>query len=312
MAMGTTENRDRAIERLARQQHGAFNHSQAKALGFSNSMIHDRVDKHVWIRLAPGVYALASAAPTLRRQYKAAELSTPGAALAGLAAAKLHRFDGFRTVSPELVVPYTAKTRNALATVHRARDVPTTSVDGIRVTTVAQTLFDLLPRLSLDRLERTIDGQLLTGGTSIEQLQERRNALDLTRRPRIATWRMLVDERSEEGWSCPESDLESVLWQVFNGLPSHPEIVRQATMPWWKPGQGRVDGLLPTWRTIVEADGRRWHARMSDFDSDRWRDNVAQSHGYRVLRFTYTHLHQRPDEVITIVEETGRWRVGAA
>jgi very-short-patch-repair endonuclease len=275
-------------------------------------MVHDRVDKSSWLRLAPRVYALPSAAPTWRRQYKAAELSTPGAAIAGLAAAKLHGFDGFRTASPELVVPYTSQTRNTLAQIHRARDVPTTLVDGIRVTTVAQTLFDLMPRLTLDRLEKTMDGQLLTRGTSIDDLDERRQALDLARRPGINTWRMLMEERSEDGWIAPESELESTLFVVLKQLPSEPELVRQATMPWWKPGEGRVDGLLPEWRTIVEADGRRWHARMRDFDNDRWRDNVAQSNGYRVLRFTYTHLNQRPDEVVMIVEQTGRWRIGAA
>src|SRR5205823_5170645 len=163
--------------------YGAFNHAQVRALGFSNTMIHDRVDKKAWRRLAPGVYALASAAPSWRRQYKAAELSTAGAAIAGLAAAKLHGFDGFRTNAPELVVPYTSKTRNPLARVHRARDVPTLVVEGIRVTTVAQTLFDLVSRLSLDRLERTLDSQLLTGRVSIADLVERRQALDLARRP---------------------------------------------------------------------------------------------------------------------------------
>src|SRR5438128_1531487 len=83
--------------------------------------------------------------------------------------------------------------------------------------------------------------------------------------------------------------------------PRPPWLIPQATVPWWTPGEGRVDARPPDWRTIIEADGRRWHARVQDFASDRWRDNVAQAHGYRVLRFTYTHLRQRPDEVVTIV-----------
>jgi len=310
--MATTENPDRAIERLARKQHGAFNHRQAVALGFSNKMIHGRMASGLWIRLAPALYALASAPSTWLRQYKAAELIHPSAAISGLAAPKLHAVEGFRTVKPEIVVPYTCKTRSPIARIHRSGDVPTTTVDGIRVTTVAQMLFDLLFRINLDRLERAMDGQILSGRVAVDELRERRDALDLARRPGIGLWRMLVDERSEDAWVCPESDLESVLWQVVAGLPSHPEFLRQATMPWWEPGEGRVDGLLPLWRTIVEADGRRWHARVRDFDADRWRDNVAQAHGYRVLRFTYTHLHQRPDEVRRIIEETGQWRIGAA
>lgn len=312
MAMGTIENPDRAVERLARKQHGSFNHQQARSLGFSNTMIHDRVRTGIWLRLAPGIYALASAPSSWRRQYKAAELTHPQAAIAGLAAAKLHAVDGFRTARPEIVVPYTCKTRSPITDIHRSRDVPTITIDGIRVTSAAQMLFDLLPRINLDRLERVIDGQILSGQVSVAELRERRDALDLARRPSIGLWRTLVEERSADGWVCPESELESVLWHVLDGLPSRPDIERQATMPWWEPGKGRVDGLIVPWRTIVEADGRRWHARMNDFDNDRWRDNVAQAHGYRVLRFTYTHLHQRPDEVRQIVEETGQWRVGAA
>jgi very-short-patch-repair endonuclease len=157
-----------------------------------------------------------------------------------------------------------------------------------------------------------IDALLLTRRVAIDELEERRHALDLARRPSIGVWRALVDERSADAWVAPESDLETVLWQVLDHLPSHPTIVRQAGLPWWTRNEGRVDGLIADWRTIIEADGRRWHARVEDFDRDRWRDNVAQSHGYRVLRFTYTHLHQRAEEVRAIIEDVGRWRVDAA
>ena len=185
-------------------------------------------------------------------------------------------------------------------------------VDGIRVTTVAQTLFDILTRVSLVRVEHAMDGALLTGAVSIQQLQERRVALELARRPAIATWRALVDERSEEGWTPPESELESTLWDVLERLPTKPRLVRQSGLPWWTRGEGRVDVLAPDWKLILEADGRRWHARVRDFDADRWRDAVASSHGYRVLRFSYTHLKQRPAEVCSIVDATGKWRVDAA
>jgi very-short-patch-repair endonuclease len=310
--MTANGNPDRAIERLARTQHGAFNRTQARAAGFSERVIRYRVETGSWLELAPGIYALPSAPPSWRRQYKAAELTHPAAAITQLAAARLQRLDGFRTAAAEIVVPYTSKTRSPIAKVHRGNNVPVTFVDGIRVTTVAQTLFDVMRRVSIDRLERAMDGALLSRAVTIADLQERRDALDLGRRPAIGTWRALVDERSEDGWAPPESDLESTLWSVLKELPGDLGLVRQATMPWWQRGEGRVDVLVPDWRLILEADGRRWHARVRDFDADRWRDNVAASHGYRVLRFTYTHLTERPEEVRSIVTDTGRWRVDAA
>jgi very-short-patch-repair endonuclease len=103
-----------------------------------------------------------------------------------------------------------------------------------------------------------------------------------------------------------------MLWKVLVDLPSKPRMLRQAPLSWWKRGAGRADTLLPDWRTIIEADGRRWHARVRDFDQDRWRDNLAQANGYKVMRFTFTHLHHNPAEVRAIIEESGRWRITAA
>jgi very-short-patch-repair endonuclease len=310
--MNALDSPDRAVERLGRGQHGCFNLEQAVAAGFTESMVHRRLETRRWIRLAPGVYALPSAPPSWERQYKAAELSAHDAAVCSLAAAKVHGLSGFRVVRPEIVVPYTSTVRNKLATVHRSLGVPTVSVRGIRVTSVAQTLFDILARVSLDRLEPALDGALLEGKTSVEELLERRQAYERSRRPGIGVWRALVDERSADGWVPPESELESALASVLRGLPGDPVIERQVTMPWWKHGEGRVDSLLPEWRTIVEADGRRWHARVRDFDADRWRDNIAQANGHRVLRFTHLHLTKRPEEVRGLLVAVRRWAVDAA
>lgn len=71
---------------------------------------------------------------------------------------------------------------------------------------------------------------------------------------------------------------------------------------------GRVDFLLPDQRIVIEADGRRWHTRIADFDRDRWRDNQAAAHDHRVMRFTWVHLNHFVDDVVEIVDQavTGR------
>lgn len=168
----TRHDLDRALERLARQQCGAFNQQQAVRLGFTRQKPYDRRQCGAHIELAPRVYALATFPPTWQRQYKAAELSLPGAALAGSAAALVQGFDGFRVVRPEIVVPYTRTVRNRLAAVHRSLDSLTTTVDRFTVTTVAQTLFDLMPRIPVHQLERAMDGQILDGRVSVADLSE--------------------------------------------------------------------------------------------------------------------------------------------
>jgi very-short-patch-repair endonuclease len=55
---------------------------------------------------------------------------------------------------------------------------------------------------------------------------------------------------------------------------------------------------------IIEVDGRRWHTRVRDFERDLWRTNQAVAHGYRVLRFTWVHFTESPDEVIATIERT--------
>jgi len=73
----------------------------------------------------------------------------------------------------------------------------------------------------------------------------------------------------------------------------------------WSPGDQRVDAFILEWRLILEADGRRWHARVADFDNDRWRDNQAAAMGLRVQRFTFTHLTQRRGEVAELIAAAG-------
>ena len=228
----TVHEMTRALERIAARQEGTFDHQQARACGFSDDMIERRVHTGEFIRLECGVYALASAPPTWRRQYKAAELSLPGSALAGLAACKVQTFDGFNVARPELVVPYTSNHRTRLATVHRSDSALTMSVDGLRVTTIAQTLYDIVSRVRLDRWERAADGLLLERRLVVGELQERRERYEHSRRPGSATFRALVDDRLAEGFTPLESDLERELTGVLDLVVGCPDVLWQAPAPW--------------------------------------------------------------------------------
>jgi len=41
---------------------------------------------------------------------------------------------------------------------------------------------------------------------------------------------------------------------------------------------------------------RAWHTREEDFERDRWRDNLANVHGYDVLRFTFNELTRHRED----------------
>jgi FAD/FMN-containing dehydrogenase len=307
----TSGDMTRAVERLARRQDGVFSRDQVAALGFSRQMMHDRVRTGAWIRLAPQVFALASAAASWRRQYKAAEISLPGSSLGGLAACKVHRFEDFKVTRPELLVAYTRNYRTPLATVHRSDSALTTTVDGMRVTTIAQTLCDVVSRVRVDRWERAADGLLLEGRLTVEELQERRLRYEHSRRAGMPIFRALVDDRLADGYVPPASQLERALAETLDLVIDLPAAVWQAPAP-WAPDNQRVDVMIPAWRLVLEADGRRWHARLADFDNDRWRDNQATALGLRVLRFTHLHLTRRRREVVELIAAAGTASAAAA
>jgi hypothetical protein len=204
----------------------------------------------------------------------------------------------------ELAVPPTSRTRSRRAVLHRFAGIETTVVKGIRVTTIAQTLFDVAPVVSGFRVERALDDCLLGGRLKLAAVEERAAHYAGSRRPGLGVMDALIAERQAEGWQPPESELEVSLLDVLHRLPSKPRIVRQMALPWRSPEPGRVDTFLPDYGLILEADGRRWHARVADFDRDRWRDNEAVAHGLRVQRLTWVHLHEMADDVIDLLERT--------
>jgi very-short-patch-repair endonuclease len=295
---------DDAVLALARRQHGVFSRDQAFASGASVRFIERRLTSGSWMRLDNAVYALPSFPPTYLRQLKAAEVGSRDAAIAGRAAGALHGLTGFRPVRPEIVVPPTVRATARLADVHRYAGAKLEVVEGIRVTTIAQTLFDVVRRVDLWTFERALDDSLVGRRVRMEDLDERRRFYQGSRRKGLRLIGGFLDERSEDAWEPPESELEAVGAKVLARLAGRLHLRRQVRFRWRDAVEQRVDFVDTRRRLIVEVDGRRWHTRVRDFERDLWRTNEAVSRGYRVLRFTWVHLTQSPDEVIATIERT--------
>jgi hypothetical protein len=295
------------FNRLVRRQHGVFTRRDALEAGFSPSGISRRLAAGTWILLGPQVYAVATAPLTTERQYKAAQLSLEGAGLCGLAAAAHHGFDGFGVVRAEISVPLGSTNRTRLATVHRWKVLPKfTVVRGVRVTTVAQTLLDVAGRVDEARLERAMDGQLLTGEVTVAALEERVRAYDGTRRAGLPVFRDLVAERGQDAYQPPESELESALVRLVRVVFQRDEYVLQPDLPWRPPGAGRIDVYFPHHWGLAEGDSGRWHARVHDFDRDAQRRNEAALHGIVPLTFTWRMITQRASVVVDQLERLKR------
>jgi len=71
-------------------------------------------------------------------------------------------------------------------------------------------------------------------------------------------------------------------------------------------GSYEVDFLWRDRGVIVETDGFAHHSSRAAFESDRARDAVLQSQGFRVLRFTYRQVTDRVPVVAALAPLLGQ------
>ena len=297
------------LDRLASLQHGVFSQSQLIEAGFDKSNVYRRVDSGAWVRLDSRVYALRSAPATWNRQMWAAVLSRPEALVGAESAAFLHGIRGFREQRPVIIVPGSSNARSSIARVIRAAhfvEINSVFVARLPTTSIPETLLCLAGRIRHGHLSSALDDVLLGRRMPITELEV---LLDLEERRRtkgIRILREMVLSRSEDAPVVDGSYLEALLERVLNDdriprwLPEHPVSINGRP--------GRVDAFIPDWLLVAEADGRSWHMRNGDFETDRTRDNELAKQGIQVLRFTYGMLRESPEECLQTILETGAIR----
>lgn len=301
---------ERALDGFAARQYGTFSREQAIRLGLTAKMIHTRLASGAWVRLAPAVYAVASAPPKWERQMAAALLTREGSIVAGSSAAYLHGFEGSSTGRPVIMIGPNGNGRSPLArTIRSSRfeSVGTSRRRGFVVTDEAETIMTLAADLSSDRLERLVDEVLARRSCTIDHLDRVVSVNGGARG--VAPLREIVTYRLPDAYQPPTSELERLLYRLLDH-PSLPHHTRQLPIH-WPTLEATVDAFVPGWRLIVEGDGRRWHTRKADHDRDRMRDNEATAHGLAVLRFTYEMLRDEPRRCLDTLTRTGRVRAAS-
>lgn len=275
----------RALDEYAARQYGVFSLEQAHRTGHTAKMIHTRVSNGTWLRLAPSVFALASAPPKWERQMAAALLSRKESIAAGRSAAYVHGIDGFGPAKPVIMVGRGDNARSPLARVIRStrfESVSTVRRRGFLVTNEPETILTLSRELTVDRLEALVDWTLARRGCTARDIFE---VVEMSHgMPGTGKLRPIVEYRLPDAYQPPSTELERLLYRVLEDprLPGH---TRQMPMRFERVN-ATVDAYLADWCLIVEGDGRRWHNRRADHERDRLRDNEATAHGYAVSRFT--------------------------
>ncbi len=142
---------------------------------------------------------------------------------------------------------------------------------------------------------------------------EKRSILDLAaveavltrarRRPGVrALRRALAGIAVELGWTHGEFERRFFLLCREAGL------ARPRVNAWIEvPGDGfEVDFSWPEPRLIVETDGHETHRDREAFEEDRRRDQLLVAAGWRVVRFTWRQVIERPESVVTTMRALSR------
>ena len=294
----TSRPREMALAKLAQHQLGLFTRSQASEIGLSRGLLASWVSSGRLHHVHPTVFAVGSAPQSFEQRALAACLAVPSAVAGFETAARLRRFS---PLPPPLIVVTTRAETHRVAgiEVHRTNYLPIRhmgTVGSVPTTSVARTLLDLARVSGWNRLSENIDDQLTRRLVTMSELVEEFDAFATSGRRGTRRMRSMLASKAD-GSVVPTSELE----RRFHELLDSSDIRRPDTQfhpPWGGTLLGRVDVAYLEERLVVELDGRLWHSRDAAFETDRRRDQLALMSGWRTLRFTWTQVTRRPDEVL--------------
>src|SRR5262249_23995544 len=156
----------------------------------------------------------------------------------------------------------------------------------------ARTLFDLCSTLRPQRAQRALEDALSRRLVTIPSCWRVLDELAEHGRDGTVLMRSMLMERNGD-YVAPASLLESTLVGILrgHGLPEPAREIDLSDRDGWV---GRVGFVYRDTSLLIEADSRTHHSSFSDQIADRRRDNRFMAEGYRVLRFTWDDLEQRP------------------
>jgi predicted transcriptional regulator of viral defense system len=292
---------DDRMDAIARRQHGLITRRQALELGLSDHAIQHRLRIGTWLRVARGVYRFAGVPPTSVMELLAGLLSIGGSAAAcRSSAAALFGLPGFSIRPFHALVPIDAQSRVPGIRVHRTKCFDlgmTTTVDGVPVTTIRRTLFDLCGTVSFGRAERAVDHALSRRLVAPSELGEVFDRLARRGRPGSAGMRAILEDRGIVDGPGPESELERRFLALCRSadLPMPELQVDVGSDGAWI---ARVDCLFRATCVVVELDGATFHTSLSDRRADAVRDAALERAGFSVLRFTWNEVVGHPADVL--------------
>lgn len=302
----THDGREARLALLCGRQAGAFSLEQGLAVGFSKRTIYDRATAGTWERQLPGTFVLGGSEGSRVQQLWVAHLAVgSNAVLTHETSALLHGAEQLDTDPIILTNPHRWHHRLPGIFVHQIDDLRRshqTLWRGLPVSTPSRSVVELGATQSSAMVGRAADDLVRLRRTTYAHVAAVLADVARPGKPGIVRVARMLDERGD-GYVPPASELERALFAALEagGLPPP---LRQVPLPGRGPIRGLVDGAYVDAQMVLEADGRRWHARMEAMRSDRARDAQTVRAGWLPMRFVYEQIVHHPDELCADVHET--------
>jgi hypothetical protein len=173
-----------------------------------------------------------------------------------------------------------------------------TSVGALPVTTVERTVVDLAAGRSPGHIGAIVDDLVSRNLLDFPTMVEIAGSVARKGKPGTVTMREVIELRGGE--QRPQSELEKRARKLLkeSGLPVP---VPEFAIP-WAPNR-RFDDAYPQQKLAIEWDSRRYHGQLDAFEADRLRDREAAIHGWRIVRFTWHDVVERPHLVVETIRQ---------
>jgi very-short-patch-repair endonuclease len=287
--------RERAIAALAERQHGVVAREQLIRLGFREGAIARRLSLGRLHEVQQGVYAPGRVRLTREGRWMAAVLASgPDAALSHWSAAALWLIRPNSRSIIDLTTPHKSRSWKGIRRHHKPLPADEVTVEeGIPVTTVPRTIFDLAatePADTIQNLLRESEYRQLSDRLSLPDLVERYPGRRGVRKVRLALERLKEEPEGRKRSPLEERFAPFLRWH-------HLPLPRFNDWIFLRDKRYQADCHWPEQRQIVELDGWDGHSTRTAFREDRARDRRLHAAGYSVTHLTWNQLDDEPEAI---------------
>lgn len=289
----------RIAYQLGIAQLGVMARRQLRAEGLSSRLISHWLCSGHMLKVLPGVYTLGRPVTDEMAAYMAAVLlGGPDSALAGLAAASAHGFadrpdsiDVVRASGSPRAVRGIPPHQDLIINLRRARFSPddVQLLGPVPVLDPARLLIDLAGRLSPLELRR----RFIEAGREGLLTPECLSRIE-TRGSGFKGRSLLL--KLQKNWDPTKGKIRSILEGEFKLLCAEQRVPPPLTNQ--RVGKYEVDCLWDEFHLIVELDGRKFHSDSVAVKADTDKSRHLRDLGYRVRRFTWLDVVERPEWVV--------------